>query len=139
MALIVGSLFSGQGHDPSEARNYFGVAFLAIMFLSMGRPCPSWASPLATSRERSPPLFAWLCLLPFPSPLSLACSLQEMVHKELSPSDVALVDMRLLCIPLALLCMLLCNSVCLRLAKEASAGTYTHITFLTSLSCTPAD
>ena len=36
MALIVGSLFSGQGHDPSEARNYFGVAFLAIMFLSMG-------------------------------------------------------------------------------------------------------
>lgn len=36
MSLIVGSLFSGQGHDPSEARNYFGVAFLAIMFLSMG-------------------------------------------------------------------------------------------------------
>ena len=36
MALIVGSLFSRQGHDPSEARNYFGVAFLAIMFLSMG-------------------------------------------------------------------------------------------------------
>ena len=36
MALIVGSLFNGQGHDPTDARNYFGVAFLAIMFLSMG-------------------------------------------------------------------------------------------------------
>ena len=36
MALIVGSLFSGQSHDPADARNFFGVAFLAIMFLSMG-------------------------------------------------------------------------------------------------------
>lgn len=36
MALIVGSLFAGQGHQALEARNYFGVAFLAIMFLSMG-------------------------------------------------------------------------------------------------------
>lgn len=36
MSLIVGSLFSGQGHNTSDARNFFGVAFLAVMFLSMG-------------------------------------------------------------------------------------------------------
>lgn len=36
MGLIVGSLFSNQGHAPSDARNYFGVTFVAIMFLSFG-------------------------------------------------------------------------------------------------------
>jgi hypothetical protein len=36
MGFIVGSLFSNQGHDPSDARNYFGVSFVAIMFLSFG-------------------------------------------------------------------------------------------------------
>ena len=36
MGLIVGSLYSNQGHDPSDARNYFGLSFVAIMFLSFG-------------------------------------------------------------------------------------------------------
>ncbi len=36
MGLIVGSLFSNQQNVPSDARNFFGVSFVAIMFLSFG-------------------------------------------------------------------------------------------------------
>lgn len=36
MAIIIGSLFSGQKPAALNARNYFGVSFLAMMFLSMG-------------------------------------------------------------------------------------------------------
>ncbi len=36
MALIIGSLFSGQKPTAADARNYFGVSFLSMMFLSMG-------------------------------------------------------------------------------------------------------
>ena len=36
MSLIIGSLFSNQGHTPNNARAFFGVSFLSIMFLSMG-------------------------------------------------------------------------------------------------------
>ena len=36
VGLIVGSLFSNQQPVPSDARNYFGVSFIAIMFLSFG-------------------------------------------------------------------------------------------------------
>ena len=36
VGLIVGSLFSNQQPVPSDARNFFGVSFIAIMFLSFG-------------------------------------------------------------------------------------------------------
>ncbi|CAL8463057.1 g2591 [Coccomyxa elongata] len=36
MALIIGSLFNGQRPTAAAARNYFGVSFLSMMFLSMG-------------------------------------------------------------------------------------------------------
>ena len=36
VGLIVGSLFSNQQPVPSDARNFFGVSFIAIMFLAFG-------------------------------------------------------------------------------------------------------
>ncbi|BDA47962.1 ABC transporter G family member 36 [Coccomyxa sp. Obi] len=36
MAFIIGSLFNGQRPTALDARNYFGVSFLSMMFLSMG-------------------------------------------------------------------------------------------------------
>ncbi len=36
MSLIIGSLFGNQHATPGDARNFFGVSFLSIMFLSMG-------------------------------------------------------------------------------------------------------
>jgi hypothetical protein len=36
MSLITGSLFSNQKDTASDARNFFGVSFLGILFLSMG-------------------------------------------------------------------------------------------------------
>ncbi|KAK9907686.1 hypothetical protein WJX75_008105 [Coccomyxa subellipsoidea] len=36
MALIIGSLFNGQKPTAEDARNFFGVSFLSMMFLSMG-------------------------------------------------------------------------------------------------------
>ena len=36
MSLIIGSLFSNQSYTPNDARDFFGVSFLSVMFLSMG-------------------------------------------------------------------------------------------------------
>lgn len=56
MALIIGSLFNGQKPTAEDARNFFGVSFLSMMFLSMGampemgitfasKPCAPTAPP----------------------------------------------------------------------------------------------
>ena len=36
ISLIVGSLFSFQAHGQENARAFFGVSFLTVMFLAMG-------------------------------------------------------------------------------------------------------
>ncbi|KAK9807392.1 hypothetical protein WJX73_000014 [Symbiochloris irregularis] len=36
ISLVIGSLYSSQSHNSNTARNFFGVGFLSIMFLSMG-------------------------------------------------------------------------------------------------------
>ena len=36
MSLIIGSLFSGLKDTAIDARAFFGISFLSIMFLSMG-------------------------------------------------------------------------------------------------------
>lgn len=60
MALIIGSLFNGQRPTAAAARNYFGVSFLSMMFLSMGampemgitfanKPCATSFLPMSSS------------------------------------------------------------------------------------------
>ena len=47
MGLITGSLFFQLGTSVSDARAYFGVSFLAVMFMAMGA-MPALPVTLAT-------------------------------------------------------------------------------------------
>lgn len=63
MALIIGSLFNGQRPTAAAARNYFGVSFLSMMFLSMGA-MPEMGITFA-NKPCAPPLPS-KCPLPLP-------------------------------------------------------------------------
>lgn len=55
MSAIIGSLFSAQGHTLTDARDFFGVSFLSVMFLSMGA-MPELAITLSMKGSVAPPL-----------------------------------------------------------------------------------
>ena len=74
MALIIGSLFNGQKPTAEDARNFFGVSFLSMMFLSMGA-MPEMGITFASKPCAPCPTF-------FARPCSIYCScvIDERAH-----------------------------------------------------------